>query len=271
MFRFRLQAVGCIFLSIAACNAQPTIPLTQAEAAAIGKQVFKNECNEQELCLTSWNNREAFASLGIGHFIWYPSGKPQRFKESFPAFVRFAKQQAPKGLPAWLDDHPTCPWRTQQEFKSALYRPKLNELRDYLNQNRGVQFRFMLQRAEQALPRLEAAVLYQQRTHIKKQISLLMQSAAGRYAVVDYINFKGEGLKLTERYNQQGWGLLQVLTDMQANNKQNAPEAFSRSAARMLTQRVANAKLMGKDESAWLKGWLKRTKTYQTFFVPQIK
>ena len=29
--------------------------------------------------------------------------------------------------------------------------------------------------------------------------------------MIDYVNFKGDGLKPTERYKGEGWGLLQVL------------------------------------------------------------
>lgn len=261
-----------ISLMMNACEARPALHISQQEAAAIGKQVFKNECNEQELCLTSWNNRESFASLGIGHFIWYPEGNPQPFKESFPDFVAFVIENGGGDkLPAWVKTTKHCPWRSRHEFRTARYKPRLNELRDYLNQQRGMQIRFMLHRATAALPKLEAQVVFQQRKHIRQQIALLKQSAAGRYALVDYINFKGEGIKVSERYNNQGWGLLQVLLQMKAVTEHDAPAAFSKSAAQMLTRRVHNAQKMGKDESNWLPGWVKRTDTYRTFFVPTVK
>jgi hypothetical protein len=39
----------------------------------VGKKVWINECDGTVAGLTSWNGDEAFPSLGIGHFIWYPA------------------------------------------------------------------------------------------------------------------------------------------------------------------------------------------------------
>ena len=36
-------------------------------------------------------------------------------------------------------------------------------------------------------------------------------TSRGTFALVDYVNFKGEGTKETERYRNEGWELLQVL------------------------------------------------------------
>ena len=41
----------------------------------VGRKVWVNECDGTVAGLTSWNADEAFPSLGIGHFIWYPAGK----------------------------------------------------------------------------------------------------------------------------------------------------------------------------------------------------
>ena len=80
----------------------------------------------------------------------------------------------------------------------------------------------------------------------------------GVYALVDYVNFKGEGVLQEERYNNRGWGLLQVLRHMDHNEK-NIMKAFIKSADQRLTRRVANAPT---DESKWLPLWRKRIQTY---------
>ena len=49
-------------------------PLGDAQLERIGKRIWSNECNGTVDGLTSWNTGENFASLGIGHFIWYPAG-----------------------------------------------------------------------------------------------------------------------------------------------------------------------------------------------------
>ena len=62
---------------------------------------------------------ENFASLGIGHFIWYPKGVRGPFEESFPKFVEFAAargREAPGGRCAAKEG---CPWNTRAEFNAA--------------------------------------------------------------------------------------------------------------------------------------------------------
>ncbi len=46
----------------------------------------------------------------------------------------------------------------------------------------------------------------------------------GWYPLIDYINFKGKGIKETEKYNGEGWGLLQVLQTMRPVQK--GPQAL---------------------------------------------
>ena len=50
----------------------PTITLNEAELDWVGQQIFRNECSAKKACLVQWNKGEAFPSLGIGHFFWYP-------------------------------------------------------------------------------------------------------------------------------------------------------------------------------------------------------
>src|ERR1051325_10815153 len=65
------------------------IALSHAEAVRIGNKVWQNESNGTIAGLTSWNKGENFASLGIGHFIWYPKGLKGPFEESFPKLLNF--------------------------------------------------------------------------------------------------------------------------------------------------------------------------------------
>ena len=85
-------------------------------------------------------------------------------------------------------------------------------------------------------------------------------SAAGRYALVDYVNFKGEGVLRTERYKDEGWGLLQVLSEMRATGPDPVKE-FSRAASAVLRRRVANSPAERR-EAKWLPGWLNRVNSY---------
>src|SRR2546423_8459695 len=92
LFRSALGAL-CMALGLPSVVA---VTLTHTEATRIGKKIWQNECNGTISGLTSWNAGEDFASLGIGHFIWYPEGKPGPFEESFPKLVAFVAQHGAK-------------------------------------------------------------------------------------------------------------------------------------------------------------------------------
>ncbi|MFI5322900.1 MAG: hypothetical protein ACHQ6U_05080, partial [Thermodesulfobacteriota bacterium] len=80
--------------------------------------------------------------------------------------------------------------------------------------------------------------------------------------LLDYVNFKGEGTLETERYNGEGWGLLQVLENMKGNEA--GPEAvreFAESAESMLVRRIKNSP-PGRNEKRFLQGWRNRLDTY---------
>src|ERR1700756_3341938 len=105
------------------------ITLSHADVLRIGKRVWQNECNGTISGLTAWNEGEDFASLGIGHFIWYPKGRPGPFEESFPELVRFVSARGVK-LPQILlgDGERHCPWNSRGEFLRAEQTPKMKEL-----------------------------------------------------------------------------------------------------------------------------------------------
>jgi hypothetical protein len=97
---------------------------------------------------------------------------------------------------------------------------------------------------------------------VRQQFDRVASTAMGCYALVDYVNFKGEGVLATERYAGQGWGLLQVLEGMtQENNGREAVRSFAESAKNVLKNRVRNSP-PARNEARWLPGWLKRVDTY---------
>ena len=147
----RFLAIALVILTLADAHA-----LSDRELASIGQRVWQNECGGTRDGLTSWNSGEAFASLGIGHFIWYPSGQRGPFEESFPGLVRFLAANGVK-LPAWLKQGAPCPWRTRSEFQAASKGKQMAELRDMLASTITLQSRFLAQRMEGALPKLLAA------------------------------------------------------------------------------------------------------------------
>jgi hypothetical protein len=253
----------CAAVAFACASATGAIELSRAEAMRIGKKIWQNECSGTIIGLTSWNAGENFASLGIGHFIWYPKGVRGPFDESFPALLDFAARNGAK-LPqvAAANRQSGCPWSTRAEFEAASDSPQMNELRRFLADTVDLQAQFLVQRLQQALPKMLNAAESSKRAEIQQQFERVATTPQGCYALVDYVNFKGEGVLETERYQGQGWGLLQVLEGM--NGTQSGAAAareFSASARRVLTQRVKNSP-PSRNESRWLTGWLKRVDTY---------
>jgi hypothetical protein len=259
-FSASLVAHACV---VALAQTLPAISLTHSEALAIGKKIWQNECNGTVAGLTSWNEGENFASLGIGHFIWYPKGQRGPFEESFPKLVSFIAKRGAK-LPDLLlgaGERP-CPWNSRAEFLHAQNTPEMKQLRRFLADTVDLQTEFLISRLQNALPKMLAEAAPSDRANVRQQFERLANTAQGCYALVDYVNFKGEGVLHTERYQGQGWGLLQVLENMQGTSAgATAGDEFVRSAKAILIRRVENAPAERR-ESRWLPGWLQRVNSY---------
>ena len=238
------------------------ITLSHADVQRIGKRIWQNECNGTIFGLTAWNEGEDFASLGIGHFIWYPKGRRGPFEESFPKVVGFISKRSAK-LPTWLlrGGEQPCPWNSRAEFLRAQHTAEMNQLRQFLADTIDLQAEFLIARLEGALPKMLAEAAPADRANVQQQFERLATTPQGCYALVDYVNFKGEGVLRTERYQGQGWGLLQVLESMHGTSDTTAVDEFSGAAKAILTRRVHNAPV-ARHESRWLAGWIRRVSSY---------
>ncbi len=238
------------------------INLPHGDVQRIGKRIWQNECNGTISGLTSWNEGEDFASLGIGHFIWYPKGRRGPFEESFPKLVSFISKHGAK-LPTLLlrGGEQPCPWNSRAEFVQAQHTVEMNQLRKFLVDTIDLQAEFLIARLESALPKMLDEAAPADRANVQQQFARLARTPQGCYAVVDYVNFKGEGVLHTERYHGEGWGLLQVLQAMHGNSDAAAVDEFSRAAKAILTRRVHNAP-RDRHELRWLTGWLRRVNSY---------
>lgn len=233
------------------------VALTDRQAYEIGRRIWKNECAGTLAGLTSWNRDEEFPSLGIAHFIWYPSGSRGPFEESFPGLVAYLESSGHR-IPSWLKG--SCPWPNRSAFLADLDGKRLKTLRALLAKTIAEQARYAALRLERALPKMLDAAPPHQREKVRENFFRVAKEPLGLYALMDYVNFKGEGVSPTERYAGQGWGLLQVLEGMPATGP--ALQDFSRSAENVLERRVKNAP-SGRHEAKWLPGWKNRIATYQ--------
>lgn len=256
-----LTALLCAACSPAhtAAPQHPHTPAAQVPAAyydTLGKRIWANECAGSVPGLVSWNAGEAFPSLGIGHFIWYPAGVKESFDESFPKFVAFARSRGVQ-VPAFFDG--AAPWPSKSAFL-ADRSGRADAMRCWLAANVRVQTAFIIARSRASLPAMMRASRNPQT--VQQRYAALAATPQGMYCLVDYVNFKGEGIKAEERYKGYGWGLLQVLEEMRPCDAASAPAEFSRAASAVLRRRVANSPAE-RGEQRWLAGWLNRCATYR--------
>ncbi|MGI8432822.1 MAG: hypothetical protein ACR2II_12165 [Chthoniobacterales bacterium] len=263
--RLRVKtAAHALFLALLFPIGSPAaISLSHQDAMRVGRKIWQNECGGSVAGLTSWNAGENFASLGIGHFIWYPAGARGPFEESFPAFVRYVEKRGAK-LPDLVLEKKgeACPWNSRAEFIAATSSPQMKNLRTFLTDTIDLQADFLVQRLRNALPKMLAAAPAGEREKIEQRFNQLANRAHGCYALIDYVNFKGEGVLESERYKGRGWGLLQVLKGMSDDSGASPLGEFAGSAERALRARVQNSPPERK-EQRWLPGWLARVQSYR--------
>ncbi len=268
MNKLPLLLLALTTIGVGSCTPQYTHPgqptqapsqgirMKRADVAELGRRIWANECAGSVQGLVSWNDGENFPSLGIGHFIWFPRGVNERFRESLPSLVRYARAQGVR-VPTCFDG--PAPWPNKAAFL-ADRSGKADAMRRWLAQNVEIQTHYIIARSHRSLGVMMQAS--RKPAVVQAHYRALAATPQGMYCLVDYVNFKGEGTKPGEGYNGQGWGLLQVLEEMRGNPQGRAACAeFSRAASVVLRRRVANAPA-GRNEQRWLPGWLNRCKTY---------
>lgn len=228
--------------------------LAPEETESIGQKIYGNECSCQTEKLTWWNEGEEFASFGIGHFIWYPKGKKGPFEETFPALLVFLEEQN-AAVPEWAKKM-ECPWNSKQEFNEKMQDRK-KELQKFLKNTISLQAAFIVQRFEKRIGKLFSD---EEKEKSIKKLDSIARTAQGRFALIDYLQFKGDGSSKQERYHGVGWGLRQVIEEMPDDEK-DPLAAFAKTAQSVLKRRVENAP-SERHEERWLPGWLRRVQNY---------
>ena len=244
-------------------NAQSySISLSNQQNNALAQLVWKNEGAGLIDNLTVWNKNEAFPSLGIGHFIWYPNKEKGPYIEQFPELITYLVENG-VAIPDWLLTAKVAPWKNRETFYKEFGDSQLNQLRTLLTETMSLQAKFITQRLEKGIPSILQASSEFEQKKIKKQLAALTATPEGIFILLDYINFKGEGISKKERYQGEGWGLKQVLLAM-PDQTNNILLSFALSADEVLTRRVKNAP---KNELNWLKGWRVRVHKYPTLNI----
>lgn len=232
---------------------------SKEELNHVGNLIYKNETGQRKEFLVHWNRGEEFPSLGIGHFIWYPENfKDGRFEESFPGLIKFYQEKGVE-VPKILSTR-YSPWTNITEFERAKSNNEMNEAIEFLDKTKDIQIEYIYLRLNKALEKMMEKSTKPQ--HVKKQFYRVANSKNGLYPLIDYVNFKGEGIKETERYNNQGWGLLQILELMEGEEVgKSALEEFSQKAIFVLERRISNSP-KERGEERWKENWTNRCKSY---------
>lgn len=253
-----------IFQQVGKSQVQNPAHADNAELYAIGDQIFKNETGGKIEQLVHWNHREDFASMGIGHFTWYPAGRRARYGNTFPGLLDYLQKNGVQ-LPSWIQRarFEGAPWRTREELMRARNTPEVRQFAQLLYKTRNLQAQYIMDRAMRAMPRLVSKTPQHLRRHVANNLNAVANSPGGRYVLIDYVNFKGEGLARHGGYKGKNWGLLQVLEEMRSSNVgQQALNEFANAAMRVLERRVRNSNPR-RNERKWLPGWRNRTNTYR--------
>ena len=240
------------------------INLSASQKAAIGKKIWQNESGGTINGLTAWNAGEEFPSMGIGHFIWYPKGFNGRWTESFPEFIRYAQSRGV--TPPAVALSPNCPWPNKAAFQRDFNGAALGGLRNWLSQTIPLQTDFIVFKSRAALPSILRAAPANQRARIQANYHKVATTPNGTYALIDYVNFKGEGTNPTETYADQGWGLMWVLMEMrEVPAGQAAAREFAAASKRRLDLRIKNSP-QARGENRWREGWHNRCNSYAQAF-----
>lgn len=238
--------------------------ISAQEVRRIGDQIFQNESGGDVNKLVHWNKGEDFASMGIGHFTWYPAARKQRYGNTFPGMLSYLESRGVR-LPGWVQKakHSGAPWRTRSQLMRDKNNPQVQQLQRILFETRYLQAEYIMKRAQRAMPKLVTTAPPHLRPMVSNNLNAVANSRGGWYPLIDYVNFKGEGLSRHGGYKGQNWGLLQVLEEMRPTTPgQGALHEFANAASRVLTRRVKNSP-RSRNEARWLAGWNNRISTYR--------
>ena len=175
--------------------------------------------------------------------------------------VRWVEQASGQPAPGWArQTH--APWSSRAVFLRAMRGPQGEALRQWLWQTRLFQAGFVIERFEKRLQPALAQLPAGAQQAARHGWQLLRQTPQGLWAMLDYFNFKGMGDRPRERYQGQGWGLIQVLAAMPlTTTARTALPTFVEAARYVLHKRIRLAP-PDRNEHRWWPGWSKRLEQY---------
>ncbi len=235
------------------------VVIDQKTADWIVNRVWQNETGANRENYIFWNPEEAFPSLGIGHFIWYPNGVKLDFPDVFPQFVQYVQLKRASAVVPEVQG--SCPWQSRAEFLNAKGGTVYSKIMAFLDQVVDLQKMYIVHAWQKGMS--QVLTVSQRVSFVRNQILRLSQTQLGLYAMVDYVNFKGDGLS-------HSWGIMQVLEEMVEDQRMSVDLAFAASCWLALKRRVDThpedkkfASLLDLSTSN-PGGWIRRLASYLT-------
>ena len=191
--------------------------------------------------LVYWNKDRPYMNIGITEFIWCSTDDkyPNTF-EDYLVDMKIENINTPKFLEEENFSHP---WTTQKKFAVDMNTTDGKALLSFINDTKSKQLKYLVDRLERFIKTdLATDSLDSNVTHNlnKLLVTNKVLRPHGVYIALDYIKFKGEGTNPSERCNNEGWGLKQVLEAIDYNSS-DIDEAFYISSNKILKRRIKNS------------------------------
>lgn len=230
------------------------LKLNEREMLQFASLSAKHEYGGDPKGVVMWNKYENFLSLGIGHYLW---GRNSGQGESFREMIKYVHSTGcyrgayPSVLKFRDGSIGGMPWGSKKSFEASESSAQVKELKSFLlgKDMQVCQVKFQMNRLQAGLSKM----LQKEATNFefKKTVNELASSEAGVVAMLDYVNFKGEGLSEKRRGN---WGLFEVLRRASVDPNVRAVNKFKAAAINVLKNR--------EDWSTYGPGWTKRIVQY---------
>jgi hypothetical protein len=238
-------------------NEEGPFGLSKHQLLSLGYRMWNNYAGGTLEGLTKWDGSDEhhqFMYLGIANNIWKPANADPMFGQDWPTVARRLQELGCKIQPWMLED---CPWKTEEEFDASFNGKKMTWLRNHLSKKKLVRAQAFciaerLERTidENSVDSLLTGLNDDQKAVVKKNFDLVVhtKNPFGCYALIDYVNFKGEGkLGISSQFNGESWGLLQVLLNMKTPedgaNDSTIINTFVDGAKVTLHNRIINHKI----------------------------
>ncbi len=221
----------------------------------IARNLLYNETSCQGGYLTEWDkiSQEEFPSIGLPHTVWFPGKSKQIVDESFPRFWAFIKAKY-RGTMRIPDLGPVgtegldvrAPWNSIKEFKSD---PRVAELNRFLQDPNvlKLQAEFAVRRGMESIYSILATNAMDPNKKMSQEdlcqnFKDLISSDQGLLAMVDYANWKGEGIHWHEMTDNRRvrWGLKQALEKMGKPSSAAVVERFAAATSAALKERSSD-------------------------------